>query len=520
MPVGLGDPDPPLGIERDPAGLLEPVEDPRARPPGGIEDLDRPVVRVRHPDPLAVPGHSQGMLETRRGEFPRRVSEIEESGPDQGGDPPEGGVEEADRRGFGVGQNQPPPVACESRRLGEGGKGRRTILDVLAAAPHPAGHGGTPWIVAPELVASGHGDPDLAAEDGEIPRRRESRLSRRPGGGSRTEARVPPSHPGPSQGLDPVRLEIDGPEEVVSAIGHIEHVTTADETLGVTEGGQRGRTVFRPRDPAADETHRPPPAILKDETVMTAVGHGEELRVDVDLARESEESRLRRGLRRIVGGPAHEPRGVRRESVVEKPRDRGALTLAGRHVPDVPLGIDENQGGPGPHAVAPPEIEGRIEGDEMADPQTGDGVESLAGIGLFRKLGAQDPDHAQDVPVPLLEPGEFRKHVETVDAAVGPEVEEHETAAERGKGAGRSRPNPDEPRGKLGSAHHPVGHGLTSRRGWRHRSSAKDEGGGYAPGWDAGEAARREEHRGRRTRPHGSSPPPPAVAHRNQRQRT
>ena len=84
VPVGLGDPETSLRIDGDPPGLFETVEDPRAHSPGGIEDLDRPVLRIRHPDPTVGPGDGKGVLESRFRQRSVAVAEIEEARSDQG----------------------------------------------------------------------------------------------------------------------------------------------------------------------------------------------------------------------------------------------------------------------------------------------------------------------------------------------------------------------------------------------------------------------------------------------------
>ncbi len=463
VPVGLGDPETSLRIDGDPPGLFETVEDPRARSPDGIEDLDRPVVRVCHPDPPVGPGDGEGVLEGRFRQGAVAVAEIEEARSDQGRDHTRLRIEEADGRGFGVGNKEPCPIGAKPRGLGQGGGDGGPIDDVLPSAPGAAVEKLPPRVVAPDLVATRHRDENLARDVREIPGGGERARAGRSRRASGPEAGLKAPRAGPGEGPHGSVLEIDRAQKVVPAIRDVERTSHPHETLGVAEGGPSRGPILRTGAAGPEPAHGPGPPIEDKKPVVAAVRDREDLLVDGDLARIGQGPRRRCGLRRVVRRCADERRALRDEGV-EQAGDHRALALPGAHVHEDAPGIDERKRRPGPHTVATPEVHPGVEGEEMTDPEASCGLEPLARVRFLGELGAQDPDDGENLGVALFEVFEFAEHVKTVDAAERPEVEEHETSAERGQRTRLARPEPDEIQRELGGAHRSAGHGLSPRR--------------------------------------------------------
>jgi len=59
--------------------------------------------------------------------------------------------------------------------------------------------------------------------------------------------------------------------------------------------------------------------------------------------------------------------------------------------------------------------------------------------------------HDRVLPMLLLEGGQHREHVLAVDAAIRPEVEDHDLPSKLREAQGPRRPDPPEALGKLGS---------------------------------------------------------------------
>jgi hypothetical protein len=107
---------------------------------------------------------------------------------------------------------------------------------------------------------------------------------------------------------------------------------------------------------------------------------------------------------------------------------RVALTGEVRH--DVTLGVNDHQGGPGAGGVGLPRVQFRVVQDRVADLVPFHGGGQRHRICLVLELGRVHADGHQDVGVLLLEGAELIQHVQAVDAAEGPEVQQHDLAAQ------------------------------------------------------------------------------------------
>ena len=105
--------------------------------------------------------------------------------------------------------------------------------------------------------------------------------------------------------------------------------------------------------------------------------------------------------------------------------DVGSLAAAG--VPDRPLLVDEELGGPGVVAVGVPGGEEVVEGDGVLQPVGTGGFFDVGQGFLELELRGVDADGGQSVAVVLVVPGlQVGQGSDAVDAGVGPEVEEND----------------------------------------------------------------------------------------------
>jgi hypothetical protein len=102
-----------------------------------------------------------------------------------------------------------------------------------------------------------------------------------------------------------------------------------------------------------------------------------------------------------------------------------------RHHPNhVALRINEDQGGPGPHAVALPGDEVGVIDHGMGDLVSPDGVAKRGRLALVGELGGVDPDNGQGLGVFRFQRLQLREDVQAVDSAGGPELQQHHPPAE------------------------------------------------------------------------------------------
>ena len=130
--------------------------------------------------------------------------------------------------------------------------------------------------------------------------------------------------------------------------------------------------------------------------------------------------------------------------LVEQGLDRVDVPLAGVLRDDVALRVDEHQRRPGPGGVGLP-------GDELGVVEDGvlhgvplDGLGERHRVGLVHELRRVHADDDQLLGEPLLQRPQLVDDVQAVDAAEGPEVEQHEAAAQvaQGDGAVGVQPGP------------------------------------------------------------------------------
>jgi len=103
-------------------------------------------------------------------------------------------------------------------------------------------------------------------------------------------------------------------------------------------------------------------------------------------------------------------------------------------VADPPLGVDEVEGRPVPVAKGIPDHVVVVDHDRIIDPKVRDGSADVVLVAFDVELGRVDAEYHQPVALVLLSPGtHVGKLAEPVDAGVGPEVDQDDSAAQTGR---------------------------------------------------------------------------------------
>ncbi len=118
------------------------------------------------------------------------------------------------------------------------------------------------------------------------------------------------------------------------------------------------------------------------------------------------------------------------DEFADDPVERARLPLARGLRDDVTLRIDQDEGGPGAHRVLAPQAEIGVVEHGVADLVAVDGGGHRGVVGLVRELRRVHAHDDQNVAVLLLEWTQFVQDVQAIGAAEGPEVEQHNFAAQ------------------------------------------------------------------------------------------
>lgn len=114
--------------------------------------------------------------------------------------------------------------------------------------------------------------------------------------------------------------------------------------------------------------------------------------------------------------------------------------------------IEKHQRWPRPDAVLLPYLEIGIVDHRVLDPVSLNGAPETPSRPLSREFGRMDTDDDQLIRKLLFELLQLGKHVQTVDSAEGPEIENHYLAPEVSQAKWSLRVEPFEPLRKLWSA--------------------------------------------------------------------
>ncbi len=128
--------------------------------------------------------------------------------------------------------------------------------------------------------------------------------------------------------------------------------------------------------------------------------------------------------------------------LLDQPGQPLGVTLAGRDVDEVALGVDHAERGPGPHGVLRPGEQARVVEHGVVHLVPLHGGDDGVVLGLVGELRGVDADDHEDVGETLLERPQLVEDVEAVHAAEGPEVEQNDLPAQPREGQVRA-PRPD-----------------------------------------------------------------------------
>ncbi len=360
------------------------------------------------------------------------VSEVEESRPYEGRHVAarlEGRHPHARR--FGVGEEEAFVVGRERHRLRERGVGRGAVRDILAPRARVRREPPLPQVEPPELVRSRHRDEEAVVVKQDVPRRAQVRGQRVAGTDPARSEAAGPGHRGYTPGL-----EVDHADRVVPAVGDDQHVPREREPLRFAETRLPEAPVFESRLAAPD--HRPhlervPQHVPVHDAVMAAVGHRDPaLDVGGDLSGKQQRTGFRLdGLR-----PQRPRTSIHRslplvflDQITQEIVQWLVRQLTGLLRDDIPLGIHDRDRRPCSHRVRAPEAKLPVVHDRMVDPLPAAGLGDRFCASLVMVLAGVDADRDQRLAERRLELPDPRQHVQAVDSAVGPEVEQDDPAA-------------------------------------------------------------------------------------------
>ncbi len=494
---------------------------------GRVDRLDLPVVGVGDVDRAVVPGHAERVLEPRGAGVAVDVSEREEPRPVEGrgaddrahpaADHPlrVGQRHRADRAALAVGDEQPFAVGREARWLCEA---RRSLLvghlrqelaidHVLETVARVGTDLGRIERHPPDLMRPRHGDVDRPAVDAEIPRAVERRLRRIADvasvGPVRDELAAfgvePRARPrtmglvaGARDGLDGAGGEICPAKQVILRVGDPEHVRRRDrQALWLVEARRFEVAVGAAGPARADhDLYRAAGRgcrvdLHDDDPVVAAVGDEESIGRLVEdhlsrkpkrtlrlepLGRERRRRLVERALAAVVG-----------DGVLQEPVEHLESQFARFPGDEVALGIDDADARPARHGVGVPDGVVGVVHHRMRDAVTEHRLADVVVELLAVELRGVDPDDDDLVRVGLLELRQLRQEVHAVDAAVGPEIQHDELAAERFDGERLLRVEPAEPGLELGRRlplRKRMQFGIGRPAGRRHDGGDREAGGG------------------------------------------
>lgn len=410
---------------------------------GRIDRFDLVVVGVGHVERALVEGHAQRMLQA--GTSPRAVdvAEGEQSACRQLRRADDcahllAGIEGngADRASFAVGHVEPRAVGGQAAGLSEGAI---ALFEGLAWEETPVDNvfpavariGADLRLVQtqfPDLVRTGHGDIEIVALDPEIPGAAQGRVA---GIGHACHRAFAALLAGASDGDDLLLGQVDFADHVVEVVGHIEGAALEGHALGIVELGLGIVAIGISRDARADRGQERAIEPGDHDPVVAAIGNEQPVArlVGQDLAGKPQRGRL------DAIGRQFEPhrRFVQQAvlAIVGQGSFEDRIDLVGGDLatgpPDrVALRIDQDQRRPGVDAKAFPEDMAGVIDHRVLDPVADDRFGDVLGI-LFRlELGRVDANHHQVLGVGLFELFQLGEDVHAVDAAVRPEVQEHE----------------------------------------------------------------------------------------------
>ena len=130
-----------------------------------------------------------------------------------------------------------------------------------------------------------------------------------------------------------------------------------------------------------------------------------------------------------------------REQRADRRLRRRVVALAERRVAHLAGRVDQVVRGPVLVAPCRPRVEVVVLHDRIADAELPDRAADVAGVALEGELGRLDADDHEPLAAVLRVPGlEVGERADAVDAGVGPEVDQHDVAAQPGESSAAASP--------------------------------------------------------------------------------
>ena len=222
---------------------------------------------------------------------------------------------------------------------------------------------------------------------------------------------------------------------MIFGIGDVERLAHERRALRMIERGLAVGTVFGTDGAAADDVQQSAVERADHNPVVVAVGDEQPIVVLIGehLPREPQRGRFRRGAFQVEadGRPVERSLGLVISDELGNSIVQGLpKSLAGAPCAEISFGIDQHHCRPGVHTELSPEDHFRVVDNGMFNLVAKNGLPDVLGIPLVLELGRVHADDDQLTGVFPLQELEVRQDVHTVDAAVGPEVEQHDLSAQ------------------------------------------------------------------------------------------
>ena len=285
----------------------------------------------------------------------------------------------------------------------------------------------------------------------------------------------PANAPGPGQGPDPSVAQVQGADLVVPRIGDQQRVVDERESLRRPELGLLRRPIAPARVPASEDLEDLSVRGGQDDPVVQRVadGHAAAVLRDGNLSRGREQGGREAVLLQGKGqGMVLQVCPV----ALRDPLDHASQPLL------VPLATDladpasvrgeHREGRPGADAITLHEAPVRVADDRVAAIEAHHRAAQGLQVPLVVELGGVHTDHDQPRAEAVLQASQLLGHVDAIDAAVGPEIQDDHPATQVASRQGTGHVQPVE---TLGQAQGRTGSRPRLREGGGARSKDGEE---------------------------------------------
>src|SRR5215813_5450222 len=225
---------------------------------------------------------------------------------------------------------------------------------------------------------------------------------------------------------------------MIFGIGYVQDISIQRHSLGAKEARALEWTIVSAVRASADGLDQCAVKFRHHNSIVIRIGNEEAIGFGVreNLARKSERQvadfrSLQRQFQRLLVQltALAELFDRLRDSAVQ----RVVTTLARKTADDVSGGIDQVTSGPGIDRVGLPDLKVGVVDDRMFDLVPQDNAANVLGVFLVFKFRRVDANDDQLIRVFPFQPLQIRNDVHTVDAAIGPKIEEYNFTFQRGQ---------------------------------------------------------------------------------------